>query len=318
MFYMFRYSFIAITMLLTSSCFAQTSLPARDTSFTVYSTWIKEKKKRSYIIIAAPAQPKEVASALDVPYKPVNGRDLLLDVFYPRKTKKAKPAVLLIFGGGWRSGDKSQNHAMAIELAKNGYVAVSADYRLSTEATYPAAVYDLKTAVKWMKTNAKKYGIDTNHIATLGCSAGGQLAALIGTTNHDLHFEDTTEHIKSSATVHAVVDIDGTLAFHHPESVEGTAAAQWLGGTYEQAPITWQEAAPLEHADSSTVPFLFVNSSIPRFHAGRDDMIRKLDAFHIYSEVHTLDDTPHPFWFFHPWFDPMMNYIITFLNRQFK
>jgi acetyl esterase/lipase len=210
------------------------------------------------------------------------------------------------------------NLAMATELANRGYVAVSAEYRLSVDATYPAAVYDLKAAIKCMKTNYKAYGIDTNKIAALGVSAGGQLAALLGTTNDNSHFEDTIGGGYCSANIQAAIDIDGILAFHHPESGEGVVAAQWLGGTYEQKPEIWKGASALEHINQHTVPILFINSSNPRFHAGRDDAIKKMDSLHIYSEVHTFPDTPHPFWFFNPWFDPMMDYIDSFFRNQLK
>jgi hypothetical protein len=63
---------------------------------------------------------------------------------------------------------------------------------------------------------------------------------------------------------------------------------------------------------------MFINSSIPRFHAGRNDMIKKLDQYGIYSEVQEFPDTPHPFWFFQPWFNPMMDFTITFLNKVFN
>jgi acetyl esterase/lipase len=288
----------------------------RDTSFTIQSTYEKERKKRSYIEIADPSIPKNVKKQTDISYKKVNGRQLLLDVFYPKNNKKKKPAVLLIFGGGWRSGDKTQNHAMATELAKQGYIAVSAEYRLSLEAAYPAAVADLRDAVRWMRGHAEKYGLDPDKIAVMGCSAGGQLAALLGTTNKLTQFGgqpiDTTR-----SSVQAILNIDGILAFRHPESAEGAVAAQWLGGTYEQQPGNWEEAAALNHVDASAVPVLFINSSIPRFHAGRDDMIRKLDSSGIYSEVHTIDDTPHPFWFFHPWFERTMQYANIFLKKIF-
>ena len=290
----------------------------RDTSFNIQATFEKEKKKHPYITVANPAIPKTVIVKRDVIYRSIGDRQLSLDIYYPGNIKSAKTAVLLIFGGGWRSGDKTHNHAIATELARQGYVAVSAEYRLSPEAKYPAAVHDLKAAVRWMRAHAKQYGIDENEIAALGCSAGGQLAALLGTTNGDAHFEDKIRDKLKSSNVQAVIDIDGTLAFHHPESVEGKVAAEWLGGTYEQQPQTWTEAAPLEHVDKNTAPFLFINSSIPRFHAGREDMIRKMSAFGIYSEVHTLEDTPHPFWFFNPWFEPMMGHIVGFLKQQFQ
>jgi pectinesterase len=249
-------------------------------------------------------------------------RALKADVFFPmHKTARGrevpKGAVLLVFGGGWRSGDRTHNYAMCKALANAGYVAVTADYRLSPEAQYPAAIHDLKAALRWMKRNADWYGYDPSRIAVLGCSAGGQLAALVGTTNGDPKFEGSARK-HADSRVQAIVDIDGTLAFHHPESVEGKVAAEWLGGTYAERPDLWEEAAPLNHVSQTTPPVLFVNSSIPRFHAGRDDMICKLDSLGVRSDVKTFEDTPHPFWFFNPWFDPMMQHIITFLNRNLK
>jgi pectinesterase len=281
-------------------------------------TFIKEQKKRPYIIIASPKQNDNVLVKKDIVFRTILERQLPLDIYYPKYIHKKKPAVLLIFGGGWRSGNKSQNEAMSLELANRGYVAVSPEYRLSLEAPYPAAVFDLKAAIKWMKANAQMYGIDTRKIATLGVSAGGQLSALLGTTNSNRNFEDTIGEKSVSANIQAVIDIDGILAFHHPESAESAVAAQWLGGTYEQQPTIWKEASALEHINQQTAPFLFINSSNPRFHAGRDDAIKKMDSLHIYSEVHTFPDTPHPFWFFHPWFNPMMDYIDSFLKKQFK
>jgi len=307
-----------ISILLMQQVTGQMPVP-RDTSFTINGTFIKEKKARPYIEIAQPVESKNSTSRKDLVYEEIGERKLLLDVFYPKKTKKKKPAVLLIFGGGWRSGSKDQNWAMCSELARNGYVAVTPEYRLSLEAPYPAAVYDLKTAIRWMRAHAKQYGIDTNKIVVLGCSAGGQLAALLGTTNGNSTFEDKTPgYPNHSADVQAVIDIDGTLAFHHPESAEGKASSDWFGGNYEQKPELWEAAAPLNHVSVTTPPFLFLNSSIPRFHAGRTDFIRKTDSLHIYTEVHEFPDTPHPFWFFHPWFKPMMAYIIQFLQKEFS
>lgn len=291
----------------------------KDTSFTIEKTYIKELKKRPFIQIASPIYPDSASKQLNVVYKHIGKRELLLDIYYPRVNKKYKPAVLLIFGGGWSSGDKSHNIAMSTILVKNGYVAVSAEYRLTPEAKYPAGFFDLKDAIRWMKANATTFGIDTSKIAVLGCSAGGQLASLLGTTNGNKHFETPQDMSKFSSNIHTVVNIDGTLAFHHPESDgDKVVTNPWLGGTYSEATQNWVDAAPLTHVDSNTVPFLFINSSIPRFHAGRTDFIVQLNKWKIYSEVHEFDDTPHPFWFFYPWFDDMMKKIVNFLNIQFK
>lgn len=296
-----------------------TAVP-RDTSFTIYGIFEKERKKFPFIQIASPALPENLVLAKDIPYREAGGRSLLLDVYYSKQTRPT-PAVLLIFGGGWRSGDKSHNHAMAVELVKRGYTAVSAEYRLSMEAPYPAAVHDLKAAVRWMHAHAREYGIDTAHIAAMGCSAGGQLAALMGTTNGMGRFEDKPAAATSmdySSSIHAAIDVDGILAFKHPESVEGKAASLWLGGTYEEEPGQWNEASALTHVGANTAPMLFINSSLARFHAGRDDMMRAMKEHNIYSEAHELPDAPHPFWFFHPWFDKTMDYATAFLSKVFK
>jgi acetyl esterase/lipase len=298
-------------------------IPA-DTSFSIYSTYVKEKKKRPYITIAYPLKKGNFKVRRNIVYSKYPTGNLLLDVIYPKKSKKLTPAVLFVFGGGWRSGNRAQNIPMAQKMAQNGYVAITIDYRLSTHAKFPAAVYDLKNAVRWIKANAAEFNIDTNKITVAGFSAGGQLAALVGTTNRDPQFEQ--EKINShSSNVQAVIDVDGILAFDHPESAEvstdpkrKSVAAVWLGADLKENPALWHNASPLNHAGRSSVPMLFINSSTTRFHAGRDDLIAKLKTFGIYSEVHTLQDTPHPFWLFNPWFEEVSGMMIKFLDQLFK
>jgi len=308
----------------SSIAFAQTGKP--DTSFTVYSAFEKEKKNYPFITIAKPQNLKTVKIKSGIVYHTIGTKKLHLDVFYPvYKKRKPLPAVLLIFGGGWRSGNRSMNNAVAERLAANGYVAISVDYRLSTEALYPAAIHDIKTSIRWMRAHALQFKIDTNKIAVMGFSAGGQLAALVGTTNGKTKFDGNGPYSNYSSNVSAVIDIDGILAFDHPESGESgfnpakpSAATLWFGGTLKEKPELWQEASALTHVSKNTVPILFVNSSLPRFHAGRDDMIKKLDSLKIYSIVHTIPDTPHPFWLFNPWFEPTMKYSLAFLDKVLK
>jgi pectinesterase len=307
-----------IIFLLTSSVVsAQEKLTPRDTSFTIHSAYIKEKKKYPLIEVAKPTIPKNISIKKDIVYTSIKQRDLHLDIYYPRSKKQKHPAVLLIHGGGWKSGDKSQNEAMALQLASKGYVAVSAEYRLSPEAQYPAALQDLRTAIRWMRNNASDYGLNKKKIAVLGVSAGGQLAALLGT----IHNQKTTGDAKSNKrinSIQAIINIDGVLAFKHPKSSEGKVAAEWLGGTYEEVPMIWNEASALTHVSRSTPPILYINSSNPRFHAGQDDFIKKLQLYNTYHEVYTIPDTPHTFWLFHPWFYPTIDKVTSFLNKVFK
>lgn len=309
--------YLIIFILLAQTAIAQKT-PTRDTSIAIQSNYEKLREKYPQIVIAYPELSKKAVVKKNIPYRHISSRDLLLDIYHPKKLKKKLPAVLLVFGGGWRSGDKSQNAAMATELVNNGFVVISSDYRLSNEAIYPAALYDLKAALRWMRSHANLYGIDTNRIAIMGCSAGGQLAALVATTNNAPPFEDQIGSTGFSSRVHAALDLDGILAFKHPESEENVSASLWLGGNYEQQPANWEQASALTHAGPHTVPILFINSSLPRFHAGRDDMIAILNKWNIYTEVHTMPDSPHIFWYFHPWFEPTMKYSIAFLKKIFK
>ncbi|MTI28814.1 alpha/beta hydrolase [Fulvivirga kasyanovii] len=290
----------------------------RDTSYSIRSAYLKLKKYHPEIEPISPQKLDGVEESYNVPYVNV-GRDLTVDVFYPvRGEDKKYPGVLLIFGGGWSSGEKANQIPMAQHLAANGYVAVVAEYRLSPEVKYPAAVHDLKAAIRWMRAHAETYQLDTTKIATLGCSAGAQLATLLGVTGKMKKLEGNEGNLQHTSTVQAIVNIDGIVSFVHPEAEEGKYAAKWLGGYKSEIPEIWKEASPLEYAGSSTPPVLFINSAQPRFHAGRDDMIKILNSHSIYSEVHTIEGTPHSFWLVHPWFEPTLNFTVDFLNMVFK
>ena len=308
---------------LTTPALAQQPAP-RDTSFTVHSAYVKALKQHPAISIARPAVPRGVRAQTNLTYCTPGSRALQLDVFYPMtKRRQRLPAVLLIHGGGWRSGDRSQHVPLAQQLAGRGIVAVTAEYRLSTEAPYPAAVQDLKAALRWMRANARTYAIDTTRVAVWGFSAGGQLAALIGSTNGNPLFEAGSCHRTHSSSVQAIVDVDGILAFLHPESGEGndskgtSAATYWFGSNKLTRPDLWQQASALTYVGASTPPMLFINSGVDRMHAGRDDMMRQLTALGIYTEMHSFPEAPHPFPLFNPWFQPTLDYTVNFLNRVF-
>lgn len=300
----------------------------RDTSFTLHSAYIKEKKKRPFIEKVESLLPPDVKEYKNIVYStPYEGRELLLNIYRPDNNKKY-PALIMIYGGGWSSGSLSLQIPMAEQIAKAGYVTIPVEYRLSPEAQYPAAVYDLKTAVRWARTNADKYGIDTTRIAISGCSAGGQLAGLIGTTNGQAEYEYKKEYPDHSSTVQAVINIDGISDFTAESNLKSVAesleknkipaSVKWLGGTIDEKKKNWIAASSVFHVTEKSAPICFINSSIPRFHDGRDEIIEKLNRYNIYTEIHTLPDTPHPFWLFNPWFKTNVGYMINFLNKTFK
>ncbi len=322
-----RTLFIILFILFLPSTFLAQRLDGltgiRDTSYSIASEYKKHIRKYPYIQPVYYAASDSVKVEMNRVYDSVNGHALKLDVFSPAfgKKKKKHPAILIIHGGGWRSGDKSMHHALAHALAKRGYVCITPEYRLSTEALYPAALHDLKTAMRWMRAHACELRIDTFHLVALGHSAGGQLAALMGATNGKPEFEGNGGWLPHRSEVQAVVDIDGVLAFIHPESGEGddknrvSAGTWWFGYTTKERPDIWQQASALTHVGPAFPPFLFLASSVDRMHAGRDDLIRQLNQYGIYAEQYTFDGAPHSFPLFHPWFNPLVEKIDSFLRR---
>ena len=295
-----------------------------DTSYSNYSAYNSIKKQHPYARLVPDSAIAGVNEKRHLVYCKTGGRKLLLDVFYPYgKTKKARAAIMIIHGGGWRSGNRAQHHALAQRLAALGYVCITPEYRLSTEALYPAAVNDLKAALRWMRKNAAKYAIDINKIAVAGFSAGGQLAALLGTTNGNKNFEGHGCDDKYSSNVQAIIDLDGTLSFVHSESGEAddtkktSASTYWFGYSKKENYKLLENASPLTHVGKHTPPTLFINSSVARMHAGRDDFMKVLKENNIYTEVKTFEDAPHHFPMFEPWFRPMVKYIDEFLTKCF-
>lgn len=304
------------SILVSSILFSQEIIPI-DTSYTVQNSFEKYKKKFPQIEIVKPQSYKNVIEEKEIVYKKIGARKLHIDAFY-NKSKVLKPAVILIHGGGWRSGNKSHMEPLAQKVASKGFACFTVEYRLSLEAKYPEGIYDIKRAIQFIKENADTYFVDASKVAILGCSSGGQMAALIGTTNYKNFFEECSSNSKYSSAVQAIIDLDGVLAFKHPDSSEGDMAAFWLGGDSKDKLATWLNASALTHTNENTPPILFIGSQYPRFLAGRDDMIKILDEYDIHNEVINIKNSPHPFWLFHPYFEKIEIDITNFLNKIFK
>ena len=295
-----------------------------DTSYTTFSAWQKTKRDFPGITIVPEFHYSDVGEKRGISYCTTGQRNLLTDVFYPRNRRgKGVPAIIMIHGGGWRSGNRTQHYPLAQSLAHLGYVCFTPEYRLSTEALFPAAVYDIKAAIRWVKVHASAYDIDTSKIVIAGFSARGELAAFMGTTGNMPLFEGCPCNCDATTNVDAVIDIDGTLSFVNRQSGEGddsrhlSAATYWFGYSKKGNELLWESASPLSYVSGQTPPTLFINSSLARMHAGRQDYIDVLDSNHIYSEVHSFEGAPHSFCLFNPWFDPTIRYMDDFIKKVF-
>ena len=274
---------VILQMVLVSNIRAQslkgiTSI--RDTSYSTAIAYEKTKKDFPNIKIVKEFNSESVKEKREVTYCEVGNRKLKLDVFSPvLKEKSLRIAIIIIHGGGWRSGSRTQHYPLAQKLAHLGYVCFTPEYRLSTEALFPAAIYDVKSAIRWVRKNATKYAINPNRIVILGFSAGGEMASFMGTTGNMPLFEGINCNTAMQSNVNAVVDIDGTLSFVHQDGREGddstriSAGTHWFGYSKKENPKLWEAASPLSYVSAKTPPTLFINSSVPWMHAGREDYI---------------------------------------------
>ena len=139
----------------------------------------------------------------NIPYGPVNGQPLLLDVYEPPgHAARPCPAVVLIHGGGWTSFDKGTMRGMAQLLARSGLVAFSVDYRLfhGTENRWPAQLDDVQRAVRWVRANAPKYEVNPDRIGAFGHSASSVHALRGATRAHSDLERDTQSSMASPGT----------------------------------------------------------------------------------------------------------------------
>src|SRR5688572_2249317 len=242
-----------------------------DTSYSIHSAYASTVKTNPEAKIVNEFHSSAIIEEKNILYCVSGNRKFLLDAFYPKQKATGKRiAIIIIHGGGWRTGNRTLHYPMAQRLADFGYTCFSPEYRLSTEALYPAAVHDIKSAIRWVRKNARRFNIDPNSIIVAGHSSGGQLAAFMGATNGLKKFEGNGCELKTSSIANAVINLDGTLSFIHPESGEGddskkiSAATYWFGYSKTEQPDLWKDAAPLTHAGNHSPPIQFINSGVAR------------------------------------------------------
>ncbi len=275
-------------------------------NYDAASTYHKLKAAYPSISVASQEVPASVTALKGIVY---SGR-LRLDLYLPAQPQASTmPGLVLVHGGGWRSGTRDNLAPMAIRMAQRGYASATISYRLSGEAKYPAALDDVKAAVRWMREQGAAYGIDSDRIAVAGGSAGGQLASLAGVTGEGIR---------------AVVNIDGlsdftseeALRYEDDPSKNPSAAGEWFGGRYADKSAQWRDASPTFHVSAKTPPILFIGSAQPRFAAGREAMVEKMAAHGVASQVLLLPGTPHSFWLFDPWLEPTVTAMASFLAEH--
>jgi acetyl esterase/lipase len=228
-------------------------------------------------ILAEPrsAELANVAVQRDLVYKRVNGMVLTLDLYRPKQVSGPLPVIIFIHGGGWNRGRKE--NCPAVRIVDDGYAVASVDYRLTTVAPFPAQIEDCKAAVRWLRANASKYNLDPDRIGVWGFSAGGHLAALLGTSGGVPELEGGGDNLNVSSRVQAVLVVSGPVDFlrlYHDALAMPTektpkvlaAIKMLLGGPIDEHETTAIQASPIHYVSKDDPPFLII-------HGGEDPTV---------------------------------------------
>jgi acetyl esterase/lipase len=212
-----------------------------------------------------------------------------LDVYRRAANPSPAPAVLLVHGGGWSGGGKRRMAPVAKAIARAGMVAVNVGYSLAAPgwAGYPRQPDELRAALRWMRRNSGRLGVDPRRIGALGSSAGGHLAALLAT-----HGQGGRPATGLGAAVLWSAPLD--LPALAPHRMLGPAAENLLGCELAACPERWAEASPLAHVTPGDAPLLLVNSRREMVPAAQADaMAGRLAAASVPHELLLLDGHAH-------------------------
>ena len=210
--------------------------------------------------------PGSVTVRKDIEYGHTPQRPLLLDLYSPKEANGPVPGLIFIHGGGWSAGRKEDYRIYGLTFAQLGYVVASVQYRLSREAPYPAAIHDVKAAVRWMRSEAASISVDPDRIGVAGGSAGGHLSMMVGYTSDVEAFDGQSGHPAVSSRVQAVVDLYGpadlTTDFAKRQSAPGEVLNRFLGGTYEEQTDRYVAASPIQYVTPDDPPTLILHGTV--------------------------------------------------------
>lgn len=217
--------------------------------------------------------PDSVKLEADVAYAGTKNTQQRLNLLLPKTPKDDKPLPVIVYvhGGAWLGGDRAGGHGkLARYVADGEYAGVSVGYRLTNEAIWPAQIHDCKAAIRWIRANARKYNLDPDRIGVVGESAGGHLAAMLGTSGGNKDVEgDLGEHKDQSSRVSCVVDHfgpadllamqDGGGKMDHdgPNSPEG----KLVGGRVKEKKEVARAASPVTYVAKDNPPFLIIHGN---------------------------------------------------------
>jgi acetyl esterase/lipase len=257
-----------------------------------------------FVQLASPAAelvvPDNVTFQRDVEYANPDGQQLQLNIALPKNVQGTLPCILCIHGGGFRAGNREGYNNLLIKLAGRGYAAATMEYRLAPKYQFPAAIYDVKAAVRWLKANAAKYHIDPERIGVTGDSAGGHLVQFLGVTADIKRFEGDEGNPEQSSRVACVVNRYGPSDFtkSYGKSVDAAEVLPlWLGGNVETALQKHIVSSPLNWVTPAAAPTLILHGTEDKYVAYEQGvwMRDRLKSCGVEVEMLTLEGAGHGF-----------------------
>lgn len=245
-------------------------------------------------------------AATDLVFASPDGVDLRLDLFLP-EAEAPPPVVLCIHGGGWISGDKTDCHIVASELVRRGYAAACPDYRLAPLYTYPAAVEDVRAAVRFLRERGAELGIDPGRVAAFGNSAGGHLSAFLALSPH------RAERADASVNVAGLTDLTNPSEQH--AEIAWDFLQQFLGVPYAGNEERWIEASPLHNIHKDAAPVANIHGTLDevvnpsqsvRFHEALKQAGATSELFLLPGEGHSFTASG---------FEEVLNFSDNFLKK---
>ncbi|BCD49492.1 alpha/beta hydrolase [Helicobacter suis] len=195
-----------------------------------------------------------------------------LDIYLPKQGKAPYPVILAIHGGGFAFGDKNSGEVNpSMQALKKGYAVISANYRLSKEAPFPAPIFDLKAAVRFIKAHASAYHLNPHMIIAWGYSAGGNLAAMLGTTAGHPELEDLSlGNVRENSHISAVIDFYGPIDFKtmytqkqeahmHLRNPDTSPESRYLGQPLSKIKNFVDFSSPQSYVCKKSVPFFIMH-----------------------------------------------------------
>lgn len=271
---------------------------------------------------------REITASLEahpgLVYARYGQREMQLDLWKPKTVSQPLPAIICIHGGGWYKGERSNMANLAQALAAKGFVAATISYRLSGEAKFPAAIQDCKAAVRFLRANASKFGINAKAIGVTGLSAGGHLAALLTTSGGVKELEGEGGHADQSSTVQAGIamgaqsDLESTRIGELSSKPDDPFYRTFLGDSQAKVPQTYALASPRHHLDKTDPPLLFMTGELddPSTHAG--DARADLAKLTIPTGLEIIPQAPHAFLGQQKAFDVCVNACVEFFTKHLK